>query len=38
MVCKVVDKGWEKYIIETKGNKSHFGKNTEYVLKIGNKV
>lgn len=36
MVCKVVDKGWEKYIIETKGNKSHFGKNTEYVLEINN--
>lgn len=38
MVCKVVDSGWEKYIIDTKGNKSHFGKNTEYILKIGNKV
>ena len=36
MICKVVDKGWEKYIIETKGNKSHFGKNTEYVLKVNN--
>lgn len=36
MVCKVVDKGWEKYIIETKGNKSHFGTNNEYVLKVNN--
>lgn len=36
MVCKVVDSGWEKYIIETKGNKSHFGTNNEYVLKVNN--
>ena len=36
MVCKVVDKGWEKYIIETKGNKSHFGTNNEYILKVNN--
>lgn len=34
MVCKVVDKGWEKYIVEEKINKSHLGKNKEYVLLI----
>ena len=34
MVCKVVDKGWEKYLIDTKGNKSHFGTNNEYVIKV----
>lgn len=37
MVCKTVDKGWEKYIVETKENKSHFGTNIEYILKIDNK-
>lgn len=36
MVCKVVDPGWEKYIVEIKENKSHFGLNKEYVLKIDN--
>lgn len=36
MVCKVVDKGWEKYIVEEKINKSHFGTNREYVLLIKN--
>jgi hypothetical protein len=34
MVCKVVDSGWEKYIVETKPNKSHFGTNNEYVLLV----
>ena len=34
MVCKVVDEGWEKYVVETKTNKSHFGSNHEYVLLI----
>lgn len=34
MVCKVVDKGWEKYIVEEKINKSHLGTNKEYVLLI----
>ena len=36
MVCKIVDDGYEKYIIETKENKSHFGKNVEYILKVPN--
>ena len=34
MVCKIIDPGWEQYIVETKINKSHFGENTEYVLVI----
>lgn len=34
MVCKVVDPGWEKYIVEEKINKSHFGINKEYVILI----
>lgn len=34
MVCKIVDKGWEKYTVETKTNKSHFGKNSEYVIRV----
>lgn len=34
MVCKVVDSGWDKYIVETKENKSHFGVNKEYVLVV----
>ena len=37
MVCKIVDEGWEKYIVEEKINKSHFGVNKEYVLLIKNK-
>lgn len=36
MVCKIVDEGWEKFIVETKVNKSHFGSNTEYVLCVKN--
>lgn len=38
MVCKVVDEGWDKYIVDTKTNKSHFGKNNEYILKITNET
>lgn len=34
MVCKTVDPGWEKYIVEEKINRSHFGTNKEYVLLI----
>lgn len=34
MVCKVVDDGWDRYIVETKVNKSHFGVNNEYVLVV----
>lgn len=34
MVCKIVDSGWEKYIVEEKVNKSHFGINKEYVIKV----
>lgn len=34
MVCKTIDKGWEKYIVDTKENKSHFGTNYEYIIKI----
>lgn len=34
MVCKIVDKGWENYIVESKVNKSHFGSNNEYVLVV----
>lgn len=37
MVCKVVDKGWEQYVVDKKVNKSHFGVNTEYVLCIPGK-
>lgn len=36
MVCKIVDPGWEKYIVETKENKSHFGTNREYVIVVKN--
>ena len=38
MVCKVVDEGFEKYIVEEKVNKSHFGENKEYVILIKNKI
>lgn len=34
MVCKIVDPGWEQYIVDTKKNKSHFGVNNEYVLVV----
>lgn len=36
MVCKIVDPGWEKYIVDIKENKSHFGTNKEYVLVVPN--
>lgn len=36
MVCKNVDKGWEKYIVEQKENNSLFNSSVEYVLKISN--
>lgn len=34
MVCKIVDPGWEKYIVETINNRSHFGDNHEYIIHI----
>lgn len=34
MVCKVIDKGWEKYVVDIKTNKSHFGKNNEYIIVV----
>lgn len=34
MVCKIVDPGWEKYIVETIDNKSHLGTNHEYVIHL----
>lgn len=34
MVCKIVDEGWEKYVVDTKVNKSHFGTNREYVVVV----
>ena len=34
MVCKIVDEGFEKYIVEEKVNKSHLGTNKEYVLLV----
>lgn len=37
MVCKNVTDEFKKYIVEEKINKSHFGSNTEYILKITNK-
>ena len=37
MVCKVVDPGWEKYVVDEKVNKSHFGVNKEYVLVVPGK-
>lgn len=36
LVCKIVDPGWEKYIVETLNNRSHFGLNHEYILVISN--
>lgn len=36
MVCKVVDDGWEKFIVDIVVNKSHFGKNNEYILVVPN--
>lgn len=37
LVCKIVDKGWGKYIVASKSNKSHFGVNNEYILWIPKK-
>ena len=37
MVCKVVDEGFEQYIVDTKNNKSHFGLNKEYIIVIRQK-
>lgn len=34
MVCKIVDSGWEQFIIDTKNNRSHFGPNNEYVIRV----
>jgi hypothetical protein len=34
MVCKIVDPGWEDYVVETLDNKSHFGTNHEYVIHL----
>jgi hypothetical protein len=34
MVCKVVDRGWDKYVVETLDNDSHFGTNHEYVIHL----
>lgn len=34
MVCKVVDENWTKYIVDTKTNKSHFGVNSEYIIRL----
>ena len=36
MVCKIVDEGFEKYIVDTIHNRSHFGDNKEYILVIPN--
>lgn len=36
MVCKKVDPGYEKFVVEKKENKSHFGINYESVLVIDN--
>lgn len=37
MVCKIVDPGWEKYVVDEKVNKSHFGVNKEYVIVVPGK-
>lgn len=34
LVCKIVDKGFEKFIVEEIHNKSHFGTNKEYVIAV----
>ena len=34
LVCKIVDNGWQKFIVEEIHNKSHFGDNIEYVLLV----
>ena len=34
MVCKIVDEGWEPFVVETLVNKSHLGTNHEYVVRV----
>ena len=34
MVCKILDDGWEKFVVDTKKNRSHFGTNNEYVIVV----
>lgn len=34
MVCKIVDSDWEQFIVDTKNNRSHFGSNNEYVIRV----
>ena len=36
LVCKIVDEGWDVFIVDTKKNRSHFGLNNEYILCISN--
>ena len=36
LVCKIVDEGWEKFVVDTKQNRSHFGLNNEYILCVPN--
>lgn len=37
MVCKVVDAGFEQYVVGEKVNKSHLGTNKEYILLVPGK-
>lgn len=34
MVCKILDEGWDKYVVDTKSNRSHFGTNNEYIVVV----
>ena len=34
MVCKILDEGWDKYVVDTKSNKSHFGMNNKYIVVV----
>lgn len=34
MVCKIVDEGWEQFVVDTITNRSHFGTNHEYVIVV----
>lgn len=36
LVCKIIDKGWEKFTVERIDKKSHFGLSSEYILVIPN--
>ena len=38
MVCKIVDSGWQQFVVDTKLNKSHFGQNFEYIVKVSNSM